>query len=63
MMTSVRYAVSWVLGHSRRTLYHSNLQPCVDAAVGLSALPSYQDVEVTNCDTGEAVDFMALAND
>lgn len=63
MLTAMRYAVSWVYREDdksvRRTLYHNTEIPCIEAARLISNNPYSSDVEVTEVDSGKAVEWKA----
>lgn len=65
MLTSVHYAVSWCYREGdkavRRTLNHSTVSPCIEAARIMAGNPYVFDVEVREIDTGEPVSWQPAA--
>lgn len=63
MMTSAKYAVSWCYDEMRqqvrRTLYHSTVTPCVEAARLIANSPYAFDIEVLEVDTGKSINWAA----
>lgn len=63
MMTSVKFAVTWCFREAdlsiRRTLYHHNVESCIEAARLISFNPYSFDVEVTEVDTGKQIEWKA----
>jgi hypothetical protein len=61
MMTSARFSVSWCYREGeksiRRTLYHSKIDGCIEAARLISGNPYAFDVDVREVDTGKCIDW------